>query len=69
MIEGVWNKYKWHIIVYIIYVCFISTIVSDEWNWGKSEYWRLWVIWCIMIPLIAYCGYSYLKYRRDKNKS
>lgn len=63
-----WKKYKWYSIGYIIYVCFISTMVSDFYRWSKSEYLKLWVIWCIMIPLIVYSGYSYLKYMRNKNK-
>ena len=63
-----WKKYKWYIIGYIIYVCFISTTVSDFYEWGKSEYLRLWIIWCIMIPLIAYSIASGIIYYKNKKK-
>jgi len=63
-----WKKYKWYIIEYTIYVCFISTIVSDFYRWSKSEYLKLWVIWCIMLPLIIYSVVSGIKYFRNKKK-
>lgn len=66
MIEKYWKQYKWRIIGYVIYVCFISTVVSHEYRWHKDEYWDFWIIWCIMLPLITYSIISYIIYLRNK---
>lgn len=65
-IEKYWKRYKWYIIGYIIYVCFISSVVSTEYRWHKNEYWDLWIVWCIMLPLITYCIISFIIYLRNK---
>lgn len=66
-LERFWKRNKWYIIGYIIYVCFISTIVSETYDWDRDDYLRLWVVWCVMIPLILYCVYSYIIYRKNKS--
>lgn len=66
MIEKYWKQYKWRIIGYVIYVCFISTVVSHEYRWHKDEYWDFWIIWCIMLPLITYSIISYIIHLRNK---
>lgn len=68
-LEQYWRKYKWYIIGYVIYVCFISTIVADSYRWDKNEYSKLWVIWCIMLPLITNCICSYIGYIKNKGRN
>ena len=65
-----WKKYKWFIIGYVIYVCFMSTVVADSYGWGKfgHSYIKEWIIWCVMTPLIVYSISSYITYRKKKNK-
>lgn len=67
-ISNVWKKHKVVILGYAIWICLFSWIIPEMYGWSKREYWRLWSIWVIMIPIIAYCVVSLAKYFKNKNK-
>lgn len=63
-----WEKYKWYIIGYILYVCLLHVWVSEEWQWG-THYGKYFIIWGIMIPLCLYIAiYLYKKNKNGKDK-
>lgn len=59
---GFLKKYKWYIILYATWVSFISFAAPEMYNWHRDEWWSLWGTWCILIPLIAYCVVSAIRY-------
>ena len=46
----IWEKYKWFIIGYIFYV---SIVLASIWN-ERSDFWPLFIIWCITVPIALY---------------
>lgn len=61
-----WEKYKWYILGYVLYV---SIVLASIWN-QRREFWPLFIVWCITIPLALYIVCSLVsKYqRRKKNR-
>ena len=44
------DKYKWYILGYIFYV---SIVLASIWN-ERRDFWPLFIIWCITIPIALY---------------
>ena len=45
-----WEKYKWYILGYVFYA---SIVLASIWNEGR-DFWPLFIIWCITVPLALY---------------
>ena len=62
----IWEKYKWFILGYVLYA---SIVVASIWN-QRREFWPLFIIWCITIPVALYIiGSLLLKYLKNKKIS
>ena len=58
-----WEKYKWFILGYILYV---SIVLASIWNEGR-DFGPLFIIWCITVPLALYIvGVLITKYLMGK---
>ena len=49
-----WKKYQWYILGYILYV---SIVLASIWDEGR-DFWPMFIIWCISIPLALYIIWS-----------
>lgn len=59
----IWEKYKWFILGYVFYV---SIVLASIWN-ERREFWPLFIIWCITIPIALYVISTFLvKYLKTR---
>jgi len=49
------EKYKWYILGYIFYV---SIVLASIWN-ERRDFWPLFIIWCVTIPIALYVIYHF----------
>lgn len=61
----IWEKYKWFILGYVLYV---SIVLASIWN-QRREFWPLFIIWCITIPVALYIIGSLVSKYLKKKKS
>ena len=61
-----WGKYKWYILGYIFYV---SIVLASIWN-ERRDFWPLFIIWCITIPIALYviCHFAQKYIKEHKNR-
>lgn len=60
------KKYKWYILIYILYVSIVFVILLE--NANKRDFWPGVIVYCITLPLALYLLWSLFLFIKKRKR-